>query len=294
MTSASVLRNICLSAIACCSMTSQATETAASALPAPFQQGNLLWEEKLAMHQYTIPSLNNGQLFLGINDHYLEHPAQQPTGGGLLQCRNPKSGKLDWQLVIPRYEEGDIAPSHFNRWKCGVCSRPAFDDERLYDAAGYPADLYAKPGTKVANRAGLAKWGAWVNSFGAREYGRPVFLASSADLAGSTNIAGFGDGRDGFDGYGWYERTGTDQGALLPQEITEFTNSGIMAGMATVNLSVDPEKSFDGFWGASSTYGSFSYLLFGMLRLIQMGLGQPHSLFRVRERRRVFSQAIVD
>jgi transketolase len=163
-------------------------------------------------------------------------------------------------------EIGDSVPEQLSAFQLGKKGSP-FDDKRLYDFRNYPEDLYAKPGEKLANRAALAKWGAWVNTFGEKEYGRPVFLASSADLAGSTNIAGFGAGRDGFDGYGWYERTGTDSGALLPQAITEFTNSGIMVGLATVNLSKDPEKAFDGFWGASSTYGSFSYLLFGMLRL---------------------------
>jgi transketolase len=54
---------------------------------------------------------------------------------------------------------------------------------------------------------------------------------------------------------------------LLPQEITEFTNAGIMAGLATVNLADDPMTSFNGFWGACSTYGSFSYLKYGPMRL---------------------------
>ena len=52
----------------------------------------------------------------------------------------------------------------------------------------------------------LAKWGAWVNAFGAEEYGRPLFLACSADLAESTNITGFAKGYGDFPGYGWYER----------------------------------------------------------------------------------------
>jgi transketolase len=71
----------------------------------------------------------------------------------------------------------------------------------------------------------------------------------------------------GFEGYGWYERYGTPEGVLLPQEITEFANAGILAGMATVNFAPDPEEAFDGFWGACSTYGSFSYLKYGMFRL---------------------------
>jgi transketolase len=37
--------------------------------------------------------------------------------------------------------------------------------------------------------------------------------------------------------------------------------------MASVNLSAEPEKEFDGFWGATSTYASFSYLVYGSLRL---------------------------
>jgi transketolase len=40
-----------------------------------------------------------------------------------------------------------------------------------------------------------------------------------------------------------------------------------MAGMATVNLAPDPTQGFDGFWGACSTYGSFSYLKYGLFRL---------------------------
>ncbi len=146
-----------------------------------------------------------------------------------------------------------------------------FQDERLYDYRRYPEELYVRPGAVVSNRQALGAWGAWVNTFGAREYGRPLFIACSADLADSTNVSGFaqayGDEDEDFEGYGWYERYGTPEGVLLPQEITEFANAGIMAGMATVNLDADPEASFDGFWGACSTYGSFSYLKYGMFRL---------------------------
>jgi transketolase len=37
--------------------------------------------------------------------------------------------------------------------------------------------------------------------------------------------------------------------------------------LAATNLASDPQTSFEGFWGVSSTYGSFSYLLYGTLRL---------------------------
>jgi transketolase len=163
-------------------------------------------------------------------------------------------------------ELGESVPQDIPGFKLGQRGNP-FEDPRLVDFRSYPADLYARPGTSAPNRAALAKWGAWANAFGAQEYGRPLFLVSSADLAGSTNISGFAEAYGDFKGYGWYERVGSREGALLPQEITEFTNAGLMVGMATVNLSPDPGKTFDGFYGATSTYGSFAYLHYGLLRL---------------------------
>jgi transketolase len=175
---------------------------------------------------------------------------------------------------------GDSIPEEIAGFKLGAsngdaetrlhvvpCAPTPFEDERLYDYRNYPADLYVPPGASAANRAAFAKWGAWVNAFGARDYGRPLFLVASADLSGSTNISGFAERYGDFPGYGWYERFGSSDGVLLPQEITEFANAGILIGMTTVNFASDPKQTFDGFWGACSTYGSFSYLKYGLMRL---------------------------
>ena len=150
---------------------------------------------------------------------------------------------------------------------CRVCGSDPFKDARLYDYKSYPADLFVAPGAKVANRAALAKWGAWVNAFGKQHYDRPLFVVSSADLAASTNIIGFAQGYGDFKGFGRYNRDDNLMGALLPQEITEFTNAGIAAGMATVNFADDPTKEFNGFYTGTSTYGSFIYLHYGLFRL---------------------------
>ena len=174
-------------------------------------------------------------------------------------------GLVDY-LADRLVEIGDSVPDKIAGFRLAQGSNP-FADQRLYDYEKYPGDLYAAPGAKLANRNALAQWGAWVNAFGAKEYGRPLFLACSADLAGSTNINGFAAGYGAFKGYGWYERVGTAEGVLLPQEITEFANMGILAGAASVNFAPDPEGAFDGFWGATSTYGSFSYLKYGPMRL---------------------------
>jgi len=178
-------------------------------------------------------------------------------------------------------ELGDSVPQEIPRFALNTNENP-FKDMRFYDYENYPEDLYVKPGNKVANRAALGKWGAWVNALGAEKYGRPLILACSADLAGSTNIAGFGDGYGDFSGYGWYNRYGSCEGALLPQEITEFANAGIMAGLVTVNLATDAEREFNGFWGACSTYGAFSYLKYGMFRLFsQLAQDCPWKLGKI-------------
>ena len=150
---------------------------------------------------------------------------------------------------------------------CDLGTGAVFSDRRIFDVAGYPDVMWKKPGEKAPNRAALATWGAYVNTLALREHGRPLFIAASADLAESTNIAGFAKDFGDLPGTGWYDREKNPGGALLPTEITEFTNAGLVAGLASVNLASDPFGRFDGFWGACSTYGSFSYLKYGPIRL---------------------------
>jgi transketolase len=161
----------------------------------------------------------------------------------------------------------DTVPGQLEGAVAGGKSAAVFADPRILDHTSYPEQMWKKPGEKAPNRAALATWGAYVNTLAKREYGRPLFIACSADLAESTNIAGFGKDFADLPGFGWYERDTNPGGALLPTQITEFGNAGMMAGMASVNLAEDPFGSFDGFWGACSTYGSFSYLKYGPMRL---------------------------
>jgi len=161
---------------------------------------------------------------------------------------------------------GESVPREIAGYKLDTSKNP-FEDRRFWDYTKYPEDMFVKPGTTVANRAALAKWGAYINSLGKQDYGRPLFLAMSADLSESTNIAGFAEGYGEMKGWGRYDRNHNQDGALLPQQITEFTNSGICAGITTVNFSPNPYEKFDGFYASNSTYASFSYLQYGMMRL---------------------------
>ena len=158
-------------------------------------------------------------------------------------------------------------PADIEGFRLGGKGTEVFRDRRLFDYENYPPEMWKKPGDKAPNRAALGTWGAYVNAVAKRDHGRPLFIACSADLAESTNIVGFAQDFGDLPGYGWYDRTTNPTGTLLPTEITEFANSGLMAGLATVDLAEDPFSAFNGFWGACSTYGSFSYLKYGAMRL---------------------------
>jgi transketolase len=164
-------------------------------------------------------------------------------------------------------ERAASVPDRVEGFHLGGRGAQIFDDSRFTDVDAYPASLWKAPGEKAPNRAALAAWGAWVNATARAEYDRPLVIACSADLAESTNIAGFAKDWEDLPGWGWYERDANPRGTLLPQEITEFTNAGVTVGIATVNLADDPMASFNGFWAACSTYGSFSYLKYGPMRL---------------------------
>jgi transketolase len=161
----------------------------------------------------------------------------------------------------------DTVPSHIDGFRLDGKGRRVSEDPRIFDYQNYPAQMWKKPGEKAPNRAALATWGAYVNTLAKRDYGRPLFIAASADLAESTNIAGFAKDFGDLPGFGWYERDSNPEGALLPTEITEFGNAGLLTGLASVDMSEEPFTEFNGFWGACSTYGSFSYLKYGPMRL---------------------------
>ena len=158
-------------------------------------------------------------------------------------------------------------PDSLPDFNLGPSTTGLLRDPRVTDFHSYPPAMFLEPGQRQPNRAALAQWGSWVNAFARREYGRPLFVVSSADLADSTNISGFGKDWEQTPGFGWYEREANPRGTVLPQEITEFTNAGIAVGMASVNLAESPFDEFNGFWTACSTYGSFSYLKYGEMRL---------------------------
>ena len=162
-------------------------------------------------------------------------------------------------------ELGDSVPTNLDNSK--ITQSNPLNDKALFDFHNYPSDLFAEAGTKAPNRVGFSKVASWLNSYSRKNHGRPLFVAMSADLAGSTNISGFSKGRDGLDDLGMYDKHTNPNSPLMPQGITEFANAGMMAGLSTVNFNEDTLEDYNGFIGSFSTYGSFSYLKYGAIRL---------------------------
>ena len=150
---------------------------------------------------------------------------------------------------------------------CKVTVKNPAKDPDIFNIGSLPKDLFVEPGTKAPNRVGFSKYASFINSISISKYGRPLVVAMSADLADSTNISGFAKGYGDANDLGLYNYKTNKDSPLMPQGITEFTNSGMLAGLATVNFCDEPYEDFNGFYGAMSTYGSFSYLKYGPIRL---------------------------
>ena len=160
---------------------------------------------------------------------------------------------------------GDAVPKEISG--CKIKSKNPAKDKRLFDIDSLPDSLFLQSGEKAPNRVGFSKYASYINTLSIQEYGRPLVIAMSADLADSTNVSGFAKDFNSNIDLGLFDRKTNRKSPLMPQGITEFTNAGMMAGLTSVNLNKDPYKEFNGYFGAMSTYGSFSYLKYGPIRL---------------------------
>lgn len=101
-------------------------------LPSELTASNLLWEVRLGTHQYSIPTIDQGKVYLGINDQGVQRDGYQPSGGGAIVCLDLKTGNTEWTLPVPRVADGTTAPNYFDHWKCGICSGPVVVGDRIY------------------------------------------------------------------------------------------------------------------------------------------------------------------
>ena len=106
--------------------------SAAKNLPASLSAENLAWEIRLGSHQYSIPTIDRGRIYLGVNDGGVTRDGYQSSGGGSVLCLDLATGKPIWELPVPRYAGGTRNPYYFDHWKCGICSGPVVIGDRVY------------------------------------------------------------------------------------------------------------------------------------------------------------------
>ncbi len=104
----------------------------ATNLPADLENVAPLWELPLGQHQYAIPTIDRGRIYLCADDSGVKRAGYKPTRGGVVMCVEQATGKLIWQMLCPRYLEGVKPPYHFDQWGCGICSGPVVEGDRVY------------------------------------------------------------------------------------------------------------------------------------------------------------------
>lgn len=104
----------------------------ARGLPEEISERTLRRELRLGTHQYSIPTVDRGRVYLGVNDHGVRREGYRPSGGGAVLCVDAATFEVVWQLPIPRNMEGVRPPYYFDQWRCGVCSGPVVAGERVY------------------------------------------------------------------------------------------------------------------------------------------------------------------
>lgn len=88
---------------------------------------NVKWSAELGTETYSTPIIADGRVYIGTNN---EHPRDLKHEGdrGVLLCLDEKTGKLLWQLVVPKRED-----TPYSDWpKSGICSPPSIEGDRLY------------------------------------------------------------------------------------------------------------------------------------------------------------------
>jgi outer membrane protein assembly factor BamB len=101
-------------------------------LPEDLEGVEPLWQLRLGTHQYALPTIDRGRMYLALDDAALDRPGLKPTGGGLLLAIDEETGRRIWQFVSPRYMEGMAEPYHYDQWKAGIASGPLVDGDRVY------------------------------------------------------------------------------------------------------------------------------------------------------------------
>ncbi len=88
---------------------------------------NIRWAAKLGSQAYGNTTVSGGRVFVGTNN---ESPRDKRHVGdrGIVYCLDEITGKLIWQLIVPKLGAGKVSDWEF----LGICSSPAVEGNRVY------------------------------------------------------------------------------------------------------------------------------------------------------------------
>jgi outer membrane protein assembly factor BamB len=99
-------------------------------LPPSFDPGtgaNIKWAAELGTETHSSPVIAGGRVYIGTNNGHPRDPKHQGDRG-VLMCLDEQSGKLLWQLVVPKRDE-DV---YFDWPQSGICSPVTVESNRAY------------------------------------------------------------------------------------------------------------------------------------------------------------------
>jgi outer membrane protein assembly factor BamB len=92
---------------------------------------NVKWVVVLGSQTYGNPVVSKGKIIVGTNDAMLKDSRFRRTRGGLVICCDTKTGKILWQLVVPRFRTKD-RKFNFNNLNLGICNSACIEGDRAY------------------------------------------------------------------------------------------------------------------------------------------------------------------
>ena len=88
---------------------------------------NVRWVTKLGSQAYGNTTVADGRVYIGTNNESPKDPKHKGDRG-IIYCLDEKTGKLNWQLVVPKLGAGKVSDWEF----LGICSSPAVEGDRVY------------------------------------------------------------------------------------------------------------------------------------------------------------------
>ena len=88
---------------------------------------NIKWSARLGTQTHSTPIIVGGRVYVGTNNGEPRDPKHQGDRG-VLMCFDERTGRLLWQLVVPKREED----TYFDWPQMGICSPVTVESDRVY------------------------------------------------------------------------------------------------------------------------------------------------------------------